>query len=702
MQREILRHMANTSSSTLHGPRARAAWLSPAERPAYETLMLLGITVMAAVLFAWDIQHSPYHAFYAETARSMTESWKGFLFGSFDPGNSITIDKLPGFLWPQALSARVFGFHPWALTIPQVIEGVLSVLVLHRLIRRWAGANAALLSAAAFTLTPAVAGLFRTAVEDPAFTLLLLLAAEATQRAARTARPRTLVAAGVWVGLAFQTKMLEAWAVLPALGLVYALSAPASWRRRLGHLALAGAVTVAVSTSWILLVTLTPAKDRPYVDGTTNNSAVSMVVGYNFLNRFSLGISPKDTGSVGGQSPVVSGHTQPAAVSAAHGQPVRSWAKMFGKSLGTQTGWLYWQAALAAVCGVVWRRGRPRTDPQRAGYLLWGVWLATFMFLFSAGAVGRHTYYMGVVAVPLAALFGAGTMLFWRAYRTGRGRRVWALPATITATVAWSAFLARTFPSFLPWLAPTTTVLGLAALTLLTTARRRAHADRTVRAAEVNGVNSVNAGKDAGRADRAGVGGRAGRTDRLAVLGLGLGVVAMLLPSAAWASSVLDARYGHSGFGSAGPVAGHTGSVTRLSAAARPDLTPYAGDPESGKGKSSTAGRSLDSTKLTADQRRLLSYVLARRDGARYVLATMNWRAASPYILDAGAPVLPMGGFTGQAPSPTLAGFQRLVHTGQVRYALLGSSKVTSPTIAWVTTTCTPVWFGELRLYHCR
>jgi 4-amino-4-deoxy-L-arabinose transferase-like glycosyltransferase len=211
---------------------------------------LLGILAMAAVLFTWDIQHSGFHPFYSETAHSMARSWKGFLFGSFDPGNSITIDKLPGFLWPQALSVRIFGFHGWALTLPQVVEGMLSVVVLHRAVRRWAGVNAGLLATGAYILTPAIAGLFRTEVEDPSFTLLVLLAADATLRAARYARLRPLLAAGVWVGLSFQAKMLEAWAVLPALGMLYAVSAPAALRRRLAHLALAGGLCMAVSVSW--------------------------------------------------------------------------------------------------------------------------------------------------------------------------------------------------------------------------------------------------------------------------------------------------------------------------------------------------------------------------------------------------------------------------------------------------------------------
>ena len=39
----------------------------------------------------------------------------------------------------QALSARIFGFHSWSLALPQVIEGVVAVLVMYRVVRRWAG-----------------------------------------------------------------------------------------------------------------------------------------------------------------------------------------------------------------------------------------------------------------------------------------------------------------------------------------------------------------------------------------------------------------------------------------------------------------------------------------------------------------------------------------------------------------------------------
>ncbi|WP_274911618.1 ArnT family glycosyltransferase [Streptomyces sp. WZ-12] len=671
--------------------RARAARPAPEPRPAHARPVLLAILVVAAVLFAWDIQHSAFHAFYSETARSMSESWWGFLFGSFDPGNSITIDKLPGFLWPQALSVRIFGFHPWALTLPQVIEGVLSVAILHRAVRRWAGENAALLAAGAFALTPAVAGLFRTEVEDPAFTLCVLLAAEAALRAAREARLRPLLAAGAWVGLGFQAKMLEAWAVLPALCLLYLLSAPATLRRRLAHLSAAGALCLAASASWVLLVTFTPAQDRPFVDGTTNNSAVSQVVGYNFVNRFSnLHVNAADTGSVAvstmaGTAPAPpTGHTRPTAA---------QWVKMFAPSIVSQIGWLYPTAALATVCGLVWRRGRPRTDPLRAGFVLWGVWLVTYFLVFSAGAIGGHTYYLGVLAVPLAALFGAGTVQFWRGWLRGGRSRAWALPTAVVGTVAWSAAIAELFPDFLPWLAPAAVALAVAALALLARGRSAARSRVAVDGGPAAGSGATagsGAAVDAGPVAR--TGGRTARR-RTALVGLGAGLVAMLLPSAAWASSVLDPAYGHSGMGSTGPV------VNRHRAVAHHPKP----SGKSGHKGHQAADRAYDGTALSPAQRRLLDYARAHRDGAAFLFATTSWRTASPYILHAGAPVLPMGGFTGTAPTPTAAGFRHLVATGQLRYVVLGGP-ATDPGRAigpWVRGHCTPVPGQAYRLYRC-
>lgn len=69
----------------------------------------------------------------------MGKNWTNFLFGSFDPAGVITVDKPPAALWPQVISSKIFGLHGWALILPQLLEGVAGVLVLHRTVRRWAG-----------------------------------------------------------------------------------------------------------------------------------------------------------------------------------------------------------------------------------------------------------------------------------------------------------------------------------------------------------------------------------------------------------------------------------------------------------------------------------------------------------------------------------------------------------------------------------
>ncbi|MCZ4102198.1 hypothetical protein C8250_000370 [Streptomyces sp. So13.3] len=332
------------------------------------------------------------------------------------------MDKLPGFLWPQAVSARLFGFHPWALALSQVIEGALSVLVLFRLVRRQAGAHAALVAAAAFASTPAATGLFRSTVEDAPFTLFLLLAADAAFRASSTARQRPLIWSAVWVGLAFQAKMLEAWALGPVLAALFLVVAPMTLRRR---------------------------------------------------NRFpQLGLSPADTGSVNSvpSGPVAKRSVGGGAGTAAATGDEGGWTKMVRAPLASQTGWLYPAAALTLGCGLVWLRRRPRSDPERAALLLWGGWLTTFLAVFSAGTVAGHTYYMGVVAAPLAALTGIGTAQCWRAHLAG-GSRAWMLPTMIGGTAVWSAVVAGVWPRFWPGLGSAVLVLCSAGLILLAWSR---------------------------------------------------------------------------------------------------------------------------------------------------------------------------------------------------------------------------------------
>src|SRR3984957_5208143 len=303
-------------------PRRRwELWRSPDRQPGWARPVLLVIAAAAAALYAWNITQAGLAPFYSVAVKSMSVSWKAFFYGALDPKATVTIDKLAGSFPPQALSARIFGFHAWYVALPQVIEGVIAVLAMYRVVRRWAGVVPGLLAAAIFTLTPIAASMFGHSMEDGALTMCLVLAADAYQRAVSEGRLRSLLMAGVWVGLGFQAKMLQAWMVLPALAIGYLVAAPAPLRRRLAHLGAATAVTLAVSLSWIALYPFPPAADRPYVDGSTNNSAIAMVFGYNGVERFGVSFPGAVTSGPGVTSGTAGGSGGPRAtpVGAAHG-----------------------------------------------------------------------------------------------------------------------------------------------------------------------------------------------------------------------------------------------------------------------------------------------------------------------------------------------------------------------------------------------
>src|ERR1700678_3669440 len=167
-------------------------WRSPAGQPRWARPALIGVAAVSAVFYSWNAAGNR-EIYYAAAVRSMSMSWHNFLFASFDPAGTITLDKLPGAFWVQALSVRVFGVHAWALVLPQVVEGVARVLVLYRLVRRLAGDPAAILAALVFVLSPATVALNRGNVPDTLMILLVLLAADATARSAVTGRMRSLI-----------------------------------------------------------------------------------------------------------------------------------------------------------------------------------------------------------------------------------------------------------------------------------------------------------------------------------------------------------------------------------------------------------------------------------------------------------------------------------------------------------------------------
>ncbi len=251
-----------------------------------QRVLLAMIAAVAGLGYGWAAGSIALEPYYAAAVQATASDWHAFAFGAFDPAQTITLDKLPGAFWLQALSVRVFGMHTWAIVLPQIVEGVLTVLVLYRAVRRLASPSAGLVAAAVLALAcPAVVLLDRGNVSDTLMILLLVLAADAVSAAVAGGSAWWLAAAGAWVGLAFQAKMIQAWLVLPALAVTVLVAGAGSVGTRLARVVGAGAVTAVVSLAWITVVDLLPTAGRPWVDGSVGDSEYEQVFGYNGFGR---------------------------------------------------------------------------------------------------------------------------------------------------------------------------------------------------------------------------------------------------------------------------------------------------------------------------------------------------------------------------------------------------------------------------------
>lgn len=50
-------------------------------------------------------------------------------FGAVDPAGTVTLDKIPGSFWIPALSARLFGFSPAAVILPNALAAAAATVI---------------------------------------------------------------------------------------------------------------------------------------------------------------------------------------------------------------------------------------------------------------------------------------------------------------------------------------------------------------------------------------------------------------------------------------------------------------------------------------------------------------------------------------------------------------------------------------------
>ncbi len=603
--------------------------------PVWSRPLLWGVALLAGVLAFWGLTRNGYgNTYYAEAAQAASHSWKAWLTNALDVSGSDSLDKGPLSNMLMGLSGRVLGFSSFSMLLPEALCGIGSVLLLHNIVRRTVGHRAAILAALILALTPIFVAMSRFNNPDAVLVLTALGAAWALVRALESDRPRHLLLCGLFVGLAFNVKMLEAYMIVPALALAFLVAGRGGVRRRLAQLAAAGGAMVAMSFVWYGAMMLLPASDRPWVGDTTDNSWFTLIFGANGLSRVAGGGGggPGGGGGFGGAT-----------------GPLR----MFNSIVGGQIAWLLPLAAAGLALGLWTHRRSARTDPARSAYLLWGGWALACWAVFSFSQGIFHPYYTSLLAPAVAALAGGGLVDAWD---RARGSTAWAvaLAATVIASVGLAAVLLGQAAGFVPWLAPAAiavAVLGGGALVLTRSGRLGAVRGRLSGLAAAAGLAALLAGPTA---------------YSIATVGRSItGSNPLAGPAGA-----AEAGGPGGGFGGPRPPAARPGG------AANPLFgpAPGAGGRPAGLAGRPPGGGAGPGGEVTVN-RTLVSYLEAHQGGARYLVAAVGSGTAAGLALQTGRDVIAMGGFMGSDPAPSLARLQHLVHSGALRYVLLGAGR---------------------------
>ncbi|MGW7425504.1 ArnT family glycosyltransferase [Streptomyces sp. NPDC054813] len=647
--------------------RAKRLFTGAPEDPRWARPALWAVLLLATALYAWNLSSVTGNTFYNAAVYSGTRSWKAFFFGALDAGSFITVDKPPFALWVMGLSARVFGYGTWQLMLPMVAVGVGSVALLYRLVKRDFGVVAATIAALVLTLTPITVAIDRDTNPDPILVFLMLLGAAALLKAVRTGRLLPLVWSAVAIGFAFNTKMMQAYVVLPAFFLVYLWAANVSLGRRVRNLAVATVALIVSSAWWMVIVDLIPAADRPYIGGSTDNTVWDLVIGYNGFGRiFGASSSVGSAGngaSFGGSSGLY---------------------RMFNDIMGGQISWLIPFAAIALAGALVLRGRAPRTDARRAALLLWGGWFVLHFLTFSLAEGTFHPYYVTAMAPGIAAVAGAGGVMLYQAFRDGSAAmgvpprerirawgRGWVLPVAVAAGTVWAVVLLQrvsgsgTVYTVAEVVAALGGALAVAGLLVGRFMRRRklmgfaaiaaivallagpaAYSVSAATTASTNGTNPT-AGPNTG----GGMGGTGSSGGRRPSGSAPSGTMSGTAPSGSGSSGGQSMGQPPTGTGSTGTGSTSSGSSSRS---------------QSGR----TAGGTGGDTQVGSA---MITYLKKHQDGATWLVAVATDQTASSIILQSGQPVISMGGWSGSDDAMTLAKLRSLVKSGKLHYIVVSS-----------------------------
>ncbi|HUB36138.1 MAG TPA: glycosyltransferase family 39 protein [Solirubrobacteraceae bacterium] len=651
-------------------------------------VQLTALLALSAVLNLWALSRNGWaNLYYSAAVRSMSSSWHDFLFASMDKAGAMTVDKPPLALWVQALSVRVFGYHPLAVLVPQALMGMASVALVYDLVRRRFGGFGGFVAGLALAITPIEVAVSRHNNPDALLVLCSVAALWFTVRALEKGSGRWLALAGVCVGLGFETKMGVALMVVPGIVAAWLWIAPRGRGRALLELAGAGGAALLVGGAWPALVELTPASARPWISGTSGNTVWELISQYNGAGR----LDGQTGGPAGAGGNMFGGTTGPT--------------RLLNAALGGQAGWLLGFALVGGLAVLL--ACRLRRGDERSGWLLLvGGSFAVTAVVFSEAKGIFHPYYVSLLAPFAAALTGAGAA---QLRGLGRGGRVLG-PLAVAAGVAVELVVLSRYPGELEWLVPLLLAVGVATALLLALARDGAlrtgalvgalcvlAIGPAIWAVDTLGHATSGTFPEGGPASALTAGGGPGGPGGFGGRGGGArrgGAAGFAGPSGAGAAGRLGGAGGPgaAGGGAAGgpPAVGSQGGggvplfggASGSSSGSGGNNSAAAGAARlGGPGGGGALGAPLGNSQTIA---RAVAYAKAHGGGT---VAVESQSSAATEIVDDGAEVAGIGGFSGRESDVSVSWLAEEVAKGKIRWVLSEGSSGGGPRLAGDTRT---------------
>ncbi|MFP7232053.1 glycosyltransferase family 39 protein [Bacillus subtilis] len=637
-------------------------------------IVLILILLASAFLNIYNIwKDDTVNPYYTAAVTSMMQSFHNFFYASFDAAGFITVDKPPVTYQIQTISALIFGMHGWSVILPQALAGVGSVLLMYLLIKPAFGKTAARIASFVMACTPIAVAVARTNNVDALLVFFLLLATWLLFKAIRKGKLIWLLAAFFVVGVGFNTKMLQAYMILPAFLLFYLIAANATMKKKIMSLVSAFAVLAAVSLSWPLIVDNVPASKRPYIGSSQTNSVLELAFGYNGIQRLTGQNSGGQGGTNGDASKEMSSsdNTQAppnqSSSSSSSSDDKSSNANMTQPPANGQmpsNGEMPSGGQGGPPSGGDGGQGGPGRDGGKGGTGT-GSKMQSGSGMFGTGTPGPLRLFQQELSDQISwllpfAIFGIAGLLIAGA----RERR--RLSAEQNETVFWVAWLvpiagffsvAEFFHHYyLIMLAPPIAALvGAGWVALVHLYRNQTGWKSWLLPAAIIATTAFELFILRNYNDQIGAGWSIG----VGVLGA-LSAIALLL---------FKQRQK--------PISYYVSLAALLALLVMPIYwasTPllYGGNssqPETGPQLASTSGKGMRMSDATVNVK-LINYLEENNSGAEYLFATTDSNTAAPYIIKTKKAVMTIGGFSGSDPAITLTQFKKLVKEGKVKYFL--------------------------------